>query len=85
VTRKPGDSQFWSGPMNVKEDFLSMGNFNIQDGIQITFWKDSWLGATPLKQQYPNLYNIVQRKNAMVANIFSLRPLNISFHRNFGC
>jgi hypothetical protein len=59
VTRRPGDSQFWSGLMNVKEDFLSMGNFNLHDGKQIRFWEDSWLGTTPLRLQYLNLYNIV--------------------------
>jgi hypothetical protein len=35
-----------------------------------------------LKTQYPNLYNIVQRKNATVAEIFSTRPLNILFRRS---
>jgi hypothetical protein len=40
------------------------------------------LGATTLKGQYPNLYNIVWRKSAMAADIFSSRPLHISFQRN---
>jgi hypothetical protein len=35
--------------MNVKENFFSMGNFNINDGSQIRFWEDSWLGTAPLK------------------------------------
>jgi hypothetical protein len=82
VTRRLEDSQFWSGLMNVKEDFLSMDNFNLHDGRQIRFYEDSWLGTTPLRLQYPNLYTIVQRKDATVVDIFSLRPLNISFHRN---
>jgi hypothetical protein len=82
VTKRLGDSQFWSGLMSFKEDFLSMGNFILHDGRQIRFWEDSWLGTTPLKIQYSNLYNIVLRKDAMVAEIFSSRPLNISFHRN---
>jgi hypothetical protein len=68
--------------MNVKEDFLSMDNFNLHDGRQIRFYEDSWLGTTPLRLQYLNLYNIVRRKDATVADIFSLRPLNISFCRN---
>jgi hypothetical protein len=29
VTKKPGDSQFWSGLMNVKDNFLSMRSFNL--------------------------------------------------------
>jgi hypothetical protein len=63
--------------MNVKQDFLSMGNFNLHDDSQIIFWEDSWLGTTPLRLQYPNIYNIVPRKDATVANIFNLRPLKL--------
>jgi hypothetical protein len=37
VIKKSGDSQFWSGLMNVKEEFLNIGNFNIQDDKQIRF------------------------------------------------
>jgi hypothetical protein len=70
--------------MNVKEDFLSMDNFNLHDGRQIRFWEDSWLGTMPLKLHYPNLYNIVRRKNAMVADIFSLRPLNVPLNTTVG-
>jgi hypothetical protein len=35
-----------------------------------------------LKEQYPNLYNIARKKNATISDIFSTRPLNISFRRN---
>jgi hypothetical protein len=59
-----------------------MGNFILHDDRQIRFWEDSWLGITPLKIQYLNLYNIVRKKGVTVAKIFSLRPLNISFHKN---
>jgi hypothetical protein len=59
-----------------------MGNFILHNGRQIRFWEDSWLGTTPLKLQYPNLYNIVWKKDATVAKIFSLRLLNISLRRN---
>jgi hypothetical protein len=59
VTRNPGDSQFWSGLMNVKNNFLSMGSFIVQDGKEISFWEDIWLGDTALKVQYPNLFHIV--------------------------
>jgi hypothetical protein len=82
VKRKPGDSQFWSRLMNVRDKFFSMGNFILQDGKQIRFWEDRWLGASTLKDQYPNLYNIVRKKSATVANIFSSRPLNVSFRRS---
>jgi hypothetical protein len=40
VSRKLGDSQFWSGLMNIKDQFLSMSSFKLQDGKQIRFWED---------------------------------------------
>jgi hypothetical protein len=68
--------------MNVKDQFLSFGNFRLQNGNQIRFWEDAWLGASALKDQYPNLYNIVRKKNATVSNVFSVSPLNVSFPRS---
>jgi hypothetical protein len=47
--------------MNVKEEFLNIGNFNIQDSKQIRFWWDTWLGATSLKAQHP-IYIILSEK-----------------------
>jgi hypothetical protein len=82
ITKQLGDSQFWRGLMNVKEGFLNFRSFQIQDGRVIRFWEDSWLGATTLKEQYPKLYNIVRRKDAMVAEILGLQPFNISFRKS---
>jgi hypothetical protein len=53
--------------MSVKDDFLNMGRFQLQDGKEIRFWEDTWLGDTTLKVQYPNLFNIVRQKSAIVA------------------
>jgi hypothetical protein len=82
VSRKPVDSHFWSGLMNIKDQFLNLGSFKIQDEKQIRFWEDEWLGAYALRDEYPNLYNIARRRNATVADSFRSRPLNISFRRS---
>ena len=42
VQKKPGDSQFWRGLMNVKDQLISFGRFNLQNGTQIRFWEDKW-------------------------------------------
>ena len=34
-----------------------------------------------LKDQFPNLFNIVRRKHATVVEILSSNPLNVSFRR----
>jgi hypothetical protein len=62
VTRKPGDSQFWAGLMEVKDQFLARGSFTVKDGSQTSFWGDFWLGNKRLKDEYPCLYRIVRKK-----------------------
>jgi hypothetical protein len=54
VNKKPGDSQFWTVLTNGKDQFLNFVNFRLQNGKQIIFWEDIWLGADVLKSQYPN-------------------------------
>jgi hypothetical protein len=61
VTIKPTDSPFWKGLMRVKEDFFNRGSFNVGNREETRFWEDTWLGNKPLAEQYPSLYNIVQR------------------------
>jgi hypothetical protein len=68
--------------MNIKDQFLSFDNFVLKNGKQIRFWEDRWLGVNTLNDQYPNLYNIVRKKNVTISDIFSTRRLNISFERN---
>jgi hypothetical protein len=63
VQAKPTDSPFWKGLMRVKDDFFSIGFFKIGNGANTRFLEDTWLGKTPLAQQYPSLYNIVHHKN----------------------
>jgi hypothetical protein len=77
VQKKSGGSQFWTRLMNIKGQFLSMGKFIVQDGKQIRCWEDKWLGAATIKEEYPNLYNIVRKESATVAEIFSTMPLNV--------
>jgi hypothetical protein len=49
--------------------------------IKLDSRKIKWVGANNLKDQYPNLYNIIRKKSATISDIFSTRPLNISFRR----
>jgi hypothetical protein len=81
VDRKPGDSHFLSGLMKVKRNFLRYGSFKLNNGSQIRFWKDMWIGNNAFKDQYPTLYNIARRKSDTVEKVLSRLPLNVSFHR----
>jgi hypothetical protein len=35
--KRSGDSHFWSGLINVKESFLSLGHFQLNNGRNIQF------------------------------------------------
>lgn len=65
--------------MKVKEDFFSFGTFQLNDGNHARFWEDKWMGNFSLKDQFPQLYNLVRRKNTMVASVFSIVSLNVPF------
>ena len=80
--KKPTDSHFWKSLMNIKDNFMELGHFNVKDGTQTRFWVDTWLGNKPLKDRFPVLFNIVRRKQDYVAQVLSLPTLNISFRRN---
>ena len=77
--KKPTDSHFWKSLMNVKDTFMSFGSFKVKDGTQTV---DTWLGNQPLKDKFPELFNIMRSKQDFVAKVLSSIPLNISFRRN---
>ena len=81
MVNKPGSSHFWSGLMKIKDQFFRFGSFQVKNGRQVRFWKDIWVGNATLQRQFPMLYNVVRRKDELVANVMSTSPLNISFRR----
>ena len=82
VEAQPTDSPFWKGLMRVKDDFFSRGSFVVGNGETTRFWEDTWLGNSPLMNQYPLLYNIVQNQHASVHDVLhNAPPLNIGFRR----
>ena len=56
--------------------------FKVHNGKQTRFWEDKWLGNSALKDQYPNLFNLVHRKQAIVPTVLNGNPLNVSFRRH---
>jgi len=79
VEKKPGDSQFWSGLMKVKNVFLRWVSFKVHNGEQVSFWNDVWLGHTSFRERFPNLYNLVRRKHDTVQQVVCSVPFNVSF------
>jgi hypothetical protein len=63
------------GLMNAKPSFLRYGSFLLNNGKQIRFWEDKWLGNFSFQQQYPSLFNIVQKRSDTIAQVLSTIPL----------
>jgi hypothetical protein len=55
VQRRQRDSHFWSGLLKVKDTFLNLGGFQLNNGHNIRLWEDKWMGNFTLKQLYPSL------------------------------
>ncbi|WVZ62710.1 hypothetical protein U9M48_012421 [Paspalum notatum var. saurae] len=83
------------GLMKVKDIFLEMGKFKLNDGSQIRFWQDRWMGNRTLKFEYPSLYYIqelqmfnykrvkIHYTEALHRNgVFSLRSMYLSLVNN---
>ena len=68
--------------MKVKSEFLRFGSFTIKNRAQVRFWEDTWLGNKPLCQQYPQLYNIVKKKQDTVGEVLSTPSPNLSWRRD---
>jgi hypothetical protein len=68
--------------MATKKFFFRYGTFSIKDGSQIRVWEDSWLGNSPLREQYPVLYSIVRRKSDTIALVMATSPLDVTFRRD---
>jgi hypothetical protein len=81
VQRKPGDSHFWSGLMKVKDSFLNLGHFQLDNVQNVRFWEDRWLRNSTPKELYSTLFAITRKKHIYVTSVFSIIPPNISFRR----
>jgi hypothetical protein len=65
--------------MNVKDEFFKRDSLVVGNVRYTRFWEDTWLGDTPLKDQYLTLYNIINFTNVTIANAMASTPLNIGF------
>jgi hypothetical protein len=72
-------SHIWASLMATKKFFFRYGTFSIKDGSQIRFWEDSWLGNSPLSEQYVALYSIFHHKSDTIALVKATSPPDVTF------
>ena len=71
----------WNLLVRVMEDFMRCESFKIRDGVETRFWEDTWVGSSPLKEQFPSMYNIADYPHVTVETIMNQVPINVSFCR----
>ena len=54
----PGDSQFWTSLLKIKDIFYKFVKKELGDGKNTRFWEDTWVDDKPLKDAYPRIYDI---------------------------
>jgi hypothetical protein len=56
-----------------------MGSLSSGGDQNTRFWQDKWLINRPLSEQFPNLFNTVHNKSALVAEVCLDMNFNLSF------
>jgi hypothetical protein len=73
---KPWYSSLWwkdvcSIGSNLGVDWFSANvTKKVGNGAQTSFWRDKWIGDSPLKERFPRLFSISNQKEAMVAELW---------------
>nr|GEV19516.1 hypothetical protein [Tanacetum cinerariifolium] len=62
-------------------DLFSFMQKRLGDGVDTSFWKDTWNGEPPFKLTYPRLYALKLDKNISVANKLAHATLAGTFRR----
>lgn len=69
--RGPYGHSLWKGILQFWPLFKEGLGYAVGNGQQTRFWGDVWCGERPLKQDYPDLYNVAADPSSLVAANFS--------------
>jgi hypothetical protein len=80
AAHKQKDSALWSDMLHVKDLYLCGRKMQVGDGARTHFWGDSWCGHSPLKDKFPDLFEICNDQDITVAKAAS-KSWRLSFRR----
>lgn len=81
-SKSKGASQFWQGLQKVKHLFKWGALHKVGDGSLTAFWGDVWLGQSPLKTQFPDLFSICEDPVVLVADCWDHGEWTVNFRRS---
>lgn len=56
----PYNCSVWRSIRNLWPLVTSRSRCKVGNGEKVSFWKDTWCGQGPLRQTFPELYNLCQ-------------------------
>lgn len=63
----------WKSIRNLWPKFENNSYFKVGNGARISFWEDKRIGQTPLKQPYPDIYNLNQQEIQLFGDIWATK------------
>ncbi|WMV40904.1 hypothetical protein MTR67_034289 [Solanum verrucosum] len=71
----------WRTIRNQWPGIWSNSVINVGNGRKTLFWNDIWMGQTPLRQQFPDIYILNQQKMAAIVEVKNEQGWNLIFRR----
>ncbi|WMV13350.1 hypothetical protein MTR67_006735 [Solanum verrucosum] len=71
----------WRTIRNKWPRMWSNSVINVGNGRKTLFWNDIWVGQTPLRQQFPDIYILNQQKMATILEVRNEQGWNLTFRR----
>jgi hypothetical protein len=77
---RSGDSPMWSELLRIRDIYLCGRRMAIGNGCRNNFWGDAWCGHSPLKDKFPEIYEICNKQSITVVAAANL-GWRLSFRR----
>ncbi|WMV38554.1 hypothetical protein MTR67_031939 [Solanum verrucosum] len=81
AVKTPYERGLWRTIRNQWPKMWGNSVIKVGNGRKTMFWNDIWVGQAPLKQQFPDIYNLNQQKLATISEVKNAQGWNLSFRR----
>ena len=73
VKHRQSDSPCWHDLIKIRDFYLAGRKMRICNGELTDFWHDAWCLDSPLKDRFPDLFDICQNQKITVADMAKKR------------
>lgn len=72
----------WRAIRTLWSKLQENSRIRVGNGIKTRFWKDNWLGETPLQDRFPDLMMLCSNPEVTVSECWSNHGWNLNFRRH---